>query len=57
MRRISSSGDENEGWKILELTLQAIAMALCALILLNMHLESIAGIPTHVCIDGGPPTQ
>lgn len=57
MRRISSSGDENEGLKILELVLQAIAMSLCALILLNMHLEHLAKVPTFVCIDGGPPTQ
>lgn len=54
MRRISSS-DDNEGLRIVELVVQAIAMFLCALILLNMHLESQARAPTFVCLDANQP--
>lgn len=41
---------------VIVLCLQATALALCGMILLNMAVEDAAKIPTHACIDGGPPS-
>jgi hypothetical protein len=50
----SSSDDEPSAWRWVEGTLQAIAMVLCALILLNMAIEDAAHIPQQLCIETAP---